>query len=83
MLWRILRIAVVSVVEGEPVRCGNHLTISILILTPHLSEILVLHYTEIPAVTVPTLELWQIVNAIRGGFFVTQFVQGNSGPLRT
>ena len=83
MFWGILTVAVVGVIQSEPVRCGNHLAVTGLVLATHLSEVLVLSYTKIPAVTVPTLELGQIVNAIRGRLLMAQLVQRYPGPLRT
>ena len=82
VLWRVLAVAVVRVVEGEPVTRRDHSPIAGAVVTSHLPQILVLRNAEVPAVAVPRLQLWKVMDNIRGRLLMPELVQRNPCPLR-
>lgn len=81
MLWRVLAVAVVGVVKREPVACWHHSPIAGSVVATHLSQILVLRNAEVPAVAVPRLQLWKVMDNIRDRLLMPDLVQRNPRPL--
>lgn len=82
MFGRVLGVAVVRMIQGEPVRGRDERTFAVAVGAIHLAEVFVLMDCKVPAMTIPHLEL---VKGMRrnGRFGMPEHVKRDSGPLRT